>query len=150
TMSTPTLRKQTSLSSWGLKQYLTVAACLVALSQVSIVQACRPSTIKVTYEEVYDEFCYRKACHTEHIMTGHMTLTIRNHYDKTFTYQTINGDNKWTDIGKRCSPDDVFCIDFNGANDATLHYANKEFKLGAPSVQKGTRTLGESHYYNCL
>ncbi|KAF9902027.1 hypothetical protein EC991_005410 [Linnemannia zychae] len=149
-MSNPTLHKQSSSSSWGLKQYLTVAACLVALSQVSIVQACRPSTVKVTYEEVYNEFCYKRACHVDQVMVGSMSLTIRNHYDKSFHYETQNGKSKLTDIGYHCSPDGNFCINVNDDDDVTLHYANKKFKLGAPSVQKGTRHLGESHYYTCL
>ncbi|KAF9161318.1 hypothetical protein DFQ26_004667 [Actinomortierella ambigua] len=149
-MSTPTHRKPQSSSSWSLKQCLKVAIAFVALTHVPIAQACRPATIKVTYEEHWDEFCYRKACKTTHLMVGQMTLTVRGKYDKTFYYQTADGKNNWTKIGEQCSEDGEFCITFRGDNDATLHYANRLFKLGKPSVSKGTRTLGSAEYWNCL
>ncbi|KAF9973766.1 hypothetical protein BGZ73_002984 [Actinomortierella ambigua] len=147
-MQSPTHRQ--SKSSWSLKQCVKIAVALVALSQVSIAEACSPSTVTVRYEEMYDEFCYRKACSTSHLMVGTMQLEVRNHYNKNFYYQTPNGRNSWNDIRKQCSDDGIFCVDFRGANDATLFYANKSFRLGKPSVLKGTPHQGEAHYWTCL
>ncbi|KAF9373030.1 hypothetical protein CPC16_002075 [Podila verticillata] len=149
-MSTPILRKSNSPSSWGVKQCLKVAAGLVALSQLSIAQACRPSTIiSISYEEGFNEICKGKACSTQFWTEGGIVLIIRNHYDKGFHYK-INGGNQWADIGKKCSPDGVFCLTFFHPNDATLYYANTEFMLGAPSVLQGSQSMGRAEYWNCL
>jgi hypothetical protein len=150
-MSTPTSRKSSnSLSSWGLKRCLKVAAGFVLLSQASIAHACSPATVSVTYEETYNELCIRKACSVDHRMIGFISLTISGGYSKTFEYTTQNGQAHYSDVKKRCSSDGVFCVDFRGSADATLYYANDSFNLGSPSGTTGTRTNGHSYYYICL
>ncbi|KAK5809254.1 hypothetical protein F5H01DRAFT_348828 [Linnemannia elongata] len=150
-MSPPTLRNPNSSSSWGLKRCLKIAAVFVALSQVSVAQAaCRPSTVKVVYEITYDKICVGKACSEDRRLVGWMKLTIRNTYDKSFTYALNNGQTKLKDVGKHCHDDGQFCVDFNGPMDATLYYANKRFNLGSPSVETGVSTFGSSEYWTCL
>ncbi|KAF9129585.1 hypothetical protein BGW39_004023 [Mortierella sp. 14UC] len=150
-MSTPTLRKSNSPSSWGVKKCLKVAVGLVALSQFSIAQACSPSTISVSWEQIFNEVCKGKACATQSYMAGGMYLAIRGRYEKWFYYNTANGANMPINIGKHCSPDKVFCIEFYGTGEqATLHYANTQFKLASPNVKEGGFGQGSAEYWHCL
>ncbi|KAG0379520.1 hypothetical protein BGX24_000046 [Mortierella sp. AD032] len=149
-MSTPSLRKSNSPSSWGVKQCLKVAAGLVALSQVSIAQACRPSTISITYEQDYTEVCIGKACSSRFTLVGNMGLEIRNHYKKSFYYTAGEFRSTWEEVGKKCSGDDAFCITFYGPDDAKLHYGGKIIDLGAPNVLKGSQSWGSAEWWNCL
>ncbi|KAG0277247.1 hypothetical protein BGZ95_006253 [Linnemannia exigua] len=149
-MSTPTLRKSNSSSSRGVKKCLKFAIGLVALSQFSIAQACSPSTIRLDWELVSVDFCKGKACADDSKITGMMYLNIRGRYEKQFYYQTPKNRITLQDIGKHCSPDGNFCIEFYGYNDATLHYANKKFKLGSPNARTGGLGLGSAEYWHCL
>ncbi|KAF9574059.1 hypothetical protein EC968_007451 [Mortierella alpina] len=150
-MSTSSLSKSNS-SSWGVKQFLKVAVGLLALSQLSNVQACSPTTISVSWEQAFNEVCKGKACASISNINGGMYLNIRDRYEKWFYYTTPNGRDTIDQIGKKCSPDKVFCIEFYGLNDVTLHYANQQFKLGAPNVRGGGKGAVQDYaeYWHCL
>ncbi|KAG0061551.1 hypothetical protein BGZ90_003514 [Linnemannia elongata] len=149
-MSTPTHLKSNSPSSWSVKKCLKVAVGLVALSQLSVAQACRPSTISIGWEQTFNEICRKKACSTQSYMVGGIKLSIRDSYEKYFYYQTANGNNMPHTIGKKCSPDGIYCLEFYGPEDATLHYANKQYKFGSPNVLSGGSGLGHAEYWHCL
>jgi hypothetical protein len=135
-----------------MKQCLKVAVSLVALSQFSIAQECRPITVGISWESDFTEICIRKACAIQWIIAGGISLTIRGGYQGGQYYQTANGKGTTWDIGKQCSDDGVFCLEFySPGKPAILHYAGREFDLGLPSRKEIlTRSMGNAEYWNCI